>query len=133
MDRKMNPVTSRSRRPSSLTCAAATEGVLRAAPRPRLPALASPPRSASSSSIMPPSGWLSSRSRIACISLCLTIQVVLKLTLQVHRRKAILRLREQVHRQIPHAQRRIGVLTQGACGRRGLMFAANTLEDLAGM
>ena len=65
---------------STLTCAAATKAVLLAAPRPRLPPRLSPPKSAPSRAAMPRSRWLSSRSRMACISLCFMLQAVLQLT-----------------------------------------------------
>src|SRR6056297_2073220 len=64
-------------RPSALQATAATNGVLPAAPRPRLPPRRSPPQNASSTCTEPVSGLLSSRSLMASMILCLSSQAVL--------------------------------------------------------
>ena len=56
-----------------------------------------------------------------------------QLALEIHRRNPILGLREQAYREVPAAQRQLGVLEQSACGERGLVLAADALEDLAGV
>ncbi len=56
-------------RPSSVVCTAATNGVLPSAPRPRLPPLRSPPRSASSRGTRPSRRWLPIRPVITGIRL----------------------------------------------------------------
>ena len=110
-----------------------SKGVLRSAPRPRLPPLTCPPK-------MGVIDFHDAEQRLGVVPLAhrlheLVLQhpshVVahLQLALEIHRRDAVLGLAEQVNGQEPSRQGQLGVVGQRAGGEPGLMLAADALED----
>ena len=94
---------------AAMTSTAATNGVLPAAPRPRWPLRRFPPQQESTTWTTPARGTRSSRSQIACMSLCLNCQAMFWLTPslagQFKGRDATLRLRHEMDRQEPDGER----------------------------